>query len=83
LSLRLHQRNSALRIRFEDRGCASWASLTSWTCWISWTSTYLWTWISTCHLVLDLDPDEDLDVDPYLLNSGSHRESSSVVTSTA
>ncbi len=27
---------------------------------------YLGTWISTCRLVLDLDPDRDLDVDPYL-----------------
>ncbi len=27
---------------------------------------YLGTWISTCRLVLDLDPDGDLDVDPYL-----------------
>ena len=27
---------------------------------------YLGTWISTCRLVLDLDPDGDLDADPYL-----------------
>ena len=27
---------------------------------------YLGTWISTCRLVQDLDPDEDLDAGPYL-----------------